>query len=106
MAFQKIVMYIALVLLILVLLFIGYMMYRTKQSTDWPPMISECPDYWSVTDVEVCANDKNLGNCGKTMDFSGADWQGKSGLKKKYDWAQGCKLTWDGITNNSEFTSV
>lgn len=106
MTFQKIVIYIALILSLLILLFVGYMMYRAKNNVTWPPMISECPDYWKVTDVEKCANEHNLGSCGDTMDFSGSDWNGKSGLKKKYEWARKCGITWDGITNNPVFTSV
>lgn len=105
MNFQSMTMMIATILLILVLGFIGYLMYKAKSNMDWPPMISECPDYWTVTGVSQCSNPNNLGSCGASMDFSSADWQGDSGLKKKYQWARGCGLTWDGVTNNSDFTS-
>jgi hypothetical protein len=106
MVFQKTVVYIALILALIILLFVGYMMYRAKNALAWPPMISECPDYWTVTDFEKCANVKGLGNCGDAMDFTGNDWNGKAGLKKKFEWAKKCGITWDGVTNNASLTSV
>lgn len=106
MNFQRITIVTATVILICILTFIGYIMYKAQSDMTWPPMISECPDYWRVTGISQCDNPKNLGSCGSTMDFSDKDWQGQSGLKKKYDWARGCGLTWDGVTNNTQFTAL
>ena len=54
----------------------------------YPPVISDCPDYWldrSDGDGSNCRNLQKLGrtNCAKTMDFSGAYWTGQDGLCNK-----------------------
>ena len=112
MIFQKIVMTVAIVLLILVLIFIGVALYESKSKAAWPPVVSECPDYWEVQQVSgsngenQCVNVKNLGksgdDCRQPKDFSGSHWQGKQGLCRKYKWAKSCDLTWDGVTDNSD----
>jgi hypothetical protein len=112
--FQKIVLTVAIVIFVLLLIFIGSVLYKNKYSSAFPPVIASCPDYWidkemTVTGAEDsntqqnCNNIKNLGNpsCSKEMDFTGDLWQGDDGDCKKYQWAKGCDLTWDGITNNT-----
>ena len=106
MNFQGLTIIIAVVILTIILGFIGFVMHQSKSNSTWPPMISECPDYWTVESATQCANTQNLGSCGTTMNFSAAEWQGNTGLKNKYAWAKKCGLTWDGITNNSQFTSI
>jgi len=105
MNFQQITLVTATVILLLVLGFVAYTLYKAQSNMTWPPMISECPDYWTVTGISQCSNPKNLGSCGSSMDFSDKDWQGQSGLQKKFNWARQCGLTWDGVTNNPQFTS-
>jgi len=46
MAFQKVVLTIATVLLIICLIFIGVMLYQSKYSAKFPPVKGGCPDYW------------------------------------------------------------
>ncbi len=103
MNFQRIVLYVATVLLILTLTFLGYLMYQAKSNVQFPPEISECPDYWKVTGLMQCHNIQNLGNgtCEATKDFSGPEWQGETGMKNKKEWANSCGIVWDGITNNT-----
>ena len=103
MGFQKTTVIVALITLIVMLLFVAYMMKRAKKTAAWPPMISECPDYFEVVDSQKCFNVKNLGSCTSTepIDFSGPKYQGRAGLKQKKIWAQQCGVTWDGITNNT-----
>ena len=117
MNFQKIVLTIAIVIFIIIMIFVGSVLYQNKYTTAFPPVISQCPDYWldkqtsinnpdanssEVQTAQNCVNVKNLGNssCSKTMDFTGSFWQGSTGSCNKYKWAKGCDLTWDGITNN------
>ncbi len=117
--FQKIVLMVAIVIFIIMLIFIGSVLYKGKYSSTFPPVVSECPDYWidkqtSVTNPsassdeiagsQTCYNIKNLGksSCSKTMDFTGDQWDGSTGDCRKYKWATGCDLTWDGITNNPD----
>lgn len=105
MTFQTTTMIIAIVVLILCLIIIGYMLNKNKYNSQYPPVISECPDYWldrSDGDGSNCINSQGLGrtNCAKKMDFSGTYWTGQDGLCNKNKWAKTCNLTWDGVTNN------
>jgi hypothetical protein len=106
MSIQKTVLYIAIVMLILALVFIGYMMYKAKSTSTFPPEIAECPDYWKVVGIEKCENTMNLGTCQGVHDFSGPEWQGNAGLKKKSEWARGCGIVWDGVTNNTSVNTI
>ena len=120
--FQKTVLIVAIIVFILLLIFIGLVLYENKYNKEFPPIVSNCPDYWldmenTVTDLNEntdrsgdsitrvkCVNVKNLGNpsCQKEMDFSGDMWSGSDGDCRKYKWAKGCDLTWDGITNKDD----
>ena len=103
--FQKIVIFVATVFLILMLIVIGIAMYKNRNNYVFPPVVPECPDYWvdesSNGSGKKCVNVKNLGNesCPKTMDFSTSTWSGDRGLCNKSKWAKACGLTWDGVTN-------
>lgn len=104
--FQKIVTIIAIIVLLALLFIIAIIMKNSHDQT-WPPVIGDCPDYWVDTsgNGRNCINVKNLGTCPSnvsgqplSMNFSGANYQGSSGLCNKYNYASGCGLTWDGIT--------
>jgi|TARA_B100000575_G_C23066858_1_gene614340 type IV secretory pathway TrbF-like protein len=104
--FQRIVMTVAIVILIICLIAIGIAMYNSKYSKVYPPVVADCPDYWlDLGDVggADCVNVKNLGsdNCNKTMNFTTDVWTGDDGLCYKSKWAKACDLTWDGVTNNT-----
>lgn len=104
--FQNTVLTIAIIVLTIVLIMIGRTLYVNRFSVVFPPVVSDCPDYWldkSDGDSSNCENVKNLGSCNdKTMDFSSALWKGSEGLCRKQQWAKKCNLTWDGITNNNQ----
>ena len=92
---------------------IGILLYSSGSGKEWPPIVSECPDYWidrvdKEGDSKKCVNVHNLGksSCDSNIDFSGDFWQGSTGDCRKYRWAKGCKLTWDGITNNSSVCNL
>ena len=104
--FQSTVMFIAVVLLIIVLIFIGISLYRNKQHFQYPPVAANCPDYWldeSNGDGVKCVHPKNLGKkeCPKKLDFSAPFWSSDKGLCMKKNMANRCDLTWDGVTNNN-----
>jgi len=101
--FQKTVMTVAIVILIIVLCFIGIVLYRQKSSIVYPPVIPNCPDYWDVSGNK-CINSMSLGNpqCNVPMDFTTAKWSGNTSNCLKYMWAKSCNLTWDGISDNAE----
>jgi len=103
--FQKIVLVIAIIILIALLLFICISLKNT-QTQNWPPVIGDCPDYWVDTSGNGgnCVNVQNLGTCPSTtpgkplsMNFSGSTYTGSSGLCNKFNYAQGCGITWDGV---------
>ena len=113
MNFQSIVMMVATILLILSLTLIGISLSNLNSEVKYPPLISDCPDYWTVektvnsngnTDFK-CINAKSLGtngnNC-KEYDNSLSIYKGTGGLCQKKKWANKCNITWDGVTNNPD----
>ena len=106
-SFQNTVLLISSIILVLYLLFVAYLMHKTKATIAYPPVVADCPDYWldqSNGNSSACINTKNLGksSCPATMDFSTSNWIGNQGLCNKAKWAKACDLTWDGITNNAK----
>jgi hypothetical protein len=104
--FQTIVMITASIILVISLCFIGLALRKQKNSAVFPPVIANCPDYWTDTsgnNGSRCINEQTIGNssCASTMDFSGPMFAGTTGPCAKLKWAQKCNLSWDGITNNA-----
>ncbi len=53
--FQRIVLIIAIIMLIIVMIFIGYALYDQSTNIAWPPQTPKCPDYWTVSsDGKTC----------------------------------------------------
>jgi hypothetical protein len=107
-SFQKFVLFLAIIILIIVLVLIGYSLQKASTSI-WPPLVGECPDFWVDLsgNGSQCTNVKNLGNgtCKPsgsqkylTMDFTKPIFSGGNSLCAKYQWATNCGVTWDGIT--------
>ena len=106
-AFQKIILFGSIIILIIALVFIGVSLSYTKDQ-QWPPMTPECPDYWTLTGSgknATCVNVKNLGTCrpGRgdrhlRMNFNVPAFTGSNELCAKYNWAKRCGVSWDGIT--------
>lgn len=63
MSFQKIVLIVAIIALILMLSVIGYMMYYSSQNQPFPPIegTQRCPDGWDLSGGTVCKNTALLG---------------------------------------------
>jgi hypothetical protein len=104
-SFQKIILIVALIILILCLVFIGVTLGYSKNNTQWPPLIPQCPDYWFMDPSSNCVNIRNLGTCspqsGKKhliMNFNTPAYTGSNGNCAKYTWANNCNVSWDGIT--------
>jgi hypothetical protein len=105
--FQKIILFAAIIILIIALVFIGIVLSYTKDE-QWPPMTPQCPDYWLVdgsSNNAVCINVKDLGTCPPEnqdkhlkMDFNSSAFTGSNSMCAKYTWAKKCGVTWDGIT--------
>ena len=106
--FQKFVLFAAIIILIIALVFIGIALSRSKSTQIWPPMVPECPDYWAIDgsgNNATCINVKDLGTCPSqggqphlTMNFNTPAFTGTNELCAKYNWANRCGVTWDGIT--------
>ena len=107
-SFQIGTIIIAFVVLSISLMFIAYSLMQIKNDAQYPPVVSDCPDYWldmSEGTGEKCINnhtDLGSSTCAKIMDFSDSFWSGDLGLCRKKQWAQKCNLTWDGVTNNNQ----
>ena len=107
--FQSIVITVATFILVVMLIVIGVSLNNAKSTQTWPPVLSECPDYW--VDIygkgKGCQNVQDLGKCTaqnqvdghQVMDFSQAQYIGAGGSCAKYTWAKNCGITWDGITS-------
>ena len=100
MGFNRTVLIIATVILIIILTILAILLYNSHGALQFPPEVGQCPDYWTLKNGE-CHNTKALGNCGKTMNPN--QWgKGKHARKEKCQWAKNCGLAWDGITNGSD----
>ena len=103
MSFQSTTLMVASVVLAVALLLITFLLYKQKQNYTWPPEIGSCPDYWEADqyDQGKCnsINKQNLGSCVNETSKNFASYVGASGLLDKRTWAEGCGITWDGITN-------
>lgn len=103
-SFQSIVLIIAVLILLIILIVIGSALYSAKKSK-WPPSTPECPDYWVIDgsgNNANCINIKDLGNCNPingdkhlTINFNNPPFTDNC---SKYNWANKCKIAWDGIT--------
>jgi hypothetical protein len=104
--FQKIVLFSAIIILILALVVMGITL-SSAGTTQWPPVVPECPDWWEASGTgseKICRNIKNLGSCApkdgtvQIMNFNTPTFSGSNGNCAKYTWAQKCNVAWDGIT--------
>ena len=106
-SFQKIILVIAALGLVIILIVIGMSLAKSKTTMVWPPITGSCPDY--LVDLkgngESCLNSKRLGKCNlphtgdkNTMNFNVSPFNGDTGTCSKYTWANNCSVTWDGIT--------
>ena len=97
MTFQKIVLGIATVILIVFLIILAIILWTSRNELQYPPELGSCPDYFEATTEnkkKVCKNVKGLGNgnagC-NDVDFSGYS------IEDKKKWTKGCGVTWDGL---------
>ena len=129
MTFQRIVIIVATVLLIICLIFIGATLYNNTYNAEYPPVTGTCPDYWVDVGGDSGGGHKGLTHCVapglKRADGSyltpEIDGYGNKSCKSKWvspkepldedarceykKWATSCNLTWDGVTNTGPCTS-
>ena len=109
--FQKTVLIIAIVILIISLVLMALLL-GNNSNANWPPTVPSCPDWWIMDgsgNNAKCTNIKDLGICkaqqGEThqsMNFNADMFTGDNGDCAKYTWANKCKVSWDGITYGVE----
>jgi len=115
--FQKTVLTISVIVLIFSLIILGIFLAKSLFEDSYPPVISDCPDYWDVTynenDEVVCKNTSTInkgrgdvpgGECNDypVNTFLGGGSQNEDILCEKYKWSKKCDITWDGVTNNNK----
>ena len=109
--FYKIVICIAIIILIISLVVIGHYLRNDKSDTIYPPVLSNCPDYWEEQYItgsndkqKECVNKSSINNgvsgAVTKKHFNDSNWKGNLGLCTKQQWAIQNGLVWDGITNN------
>ena len=104
---------------VLLLGLVAYMISSSKNVQIFPATINECPDYYDLNSSNVCVANTNVWNtssmsagCSSINFKSGQKWStgvsyntpgtGKSsGICAKKQKANSCKISWDGITNNT-----
>lgn len=105
MNFQKLVLTIAVIVLVVSLVITGLLISRSKSSYTYPPSVSECPDYFRLVSPNVCKNVHKLGKCSENgkpreiWNFSGSNFLGETGKQNKCKLANFCEISWDGIDN-------
>jgi len=88
---------------------------KSVEDSAYPPIISDCPDYWnveydSVTGKKKCTNNSinsgyNTTNKCRVYPITQFNATGTSVddmVCAKYKWSKDCNIHWDGITNNSQ----
>ena len=126
MTFQKTVLTIAIVLLIICLIFIGAMLYSSKYSAKFPPVNSACPDYWVDLGPSKENGNKSMcvppgyvnpetgqpvsppipgygsddGSCRQPQYVDGSAKMSSSELCDNSRWAKKCNYSWNGVTND------
>ena len=112
--FNKIVLTIAIVLLCISLTVLGVFLSKSMFEDSYPPITSDCPDYWDVSNNlngDIICNNVSTINKGRgdslcnnyPVDEFEAGGSGKYDvICEKYKWAKKCNITWDGITNNNK----
>ena len=111
MDFKYLVLVLAVILLIVCLVFMGIFLMQTR-SSEWPPSVKDCPDYWDISNnngTKSCVDILKI-NSGKGTDYCNRiftdlfnkQYSKDESICKKKEWAKDCKVSWDGITNNNK----
>jgi hypothetical protein len=100
MSFQVTVLWVAVFIFLAVLGFIGYNIYSSQYNTvNWPPFVSDCPDYWSSDGTTCTSGTFNL--CSGTNSFAIKDYPN---LCDKFEFPTkkkcGAQFNWSGVSNS------
>ena len=113
--FNKIVLLVATILLIAGLIILGIFISSSLQGAVFPPVVSECPDYWDVTNLDGktnCTNNQKINSgystaaCRASYPITRFSGPIDQVICDKSKWAKECNIHWDGITNNPKACEV
>ena len=108
--FEKKVLIVAGIILVVSLVLVLIFILMSKGNQKYPPVESECPDYWELEEDDnkklLCKNVKGLGDkdtwsgesTDVTIDPNRQEFQGVDGLCNKQNWARQHNVTWEGVT--------
>ena len=114
--FNRSILLFALIVLLISLIILGMFLSKSMMEDAYPPVISDCPDYWDVSynlnDDIICKNVSSInegrgdiagGECNDYPkdNFMAAGTDKYDILCEKYKWAKKCNIVWDGVTNNN-----
>ena len=105
MGFQKTVLIIALVILTIAIIFISTVISKNEANKVWPPEVGTCPPYYIVSteDGVKCKRDPNSPRIGEDNQSCNMlnlkDGNNFISDKAKCEWANSCKIQWDGISS-------
>jgi len=100
----KIIALIGFVILVGVMGLIFVMMYFSSQNNEFPPIVSQCPDYYTVETKQGAQTGHFTCKNGATVFAKGLSktpTQGEFCIAKKEAKNFTPNLTWDGVTNNT-----
>ena len=107
-SFNMIVLEVAVVILIISLVLIGWGIYNMEHGSQvqYPPVEGTCPDFWNTTidenNITYCNNTLKVGsNKTSSMCKNFASNLVNTDCKK-WSLANNCGITWDGITDNND----
>tara|TARA_Y100000389_G_scaffold134458_1_gene131927 strand:- start:831 stop:1220 length:390 start_codon:yes stop_codon:yes gene_type:complete len=118
-SFNKTVIISGMVILVITLIIVGVFVSKSLSESKFPPIESDCPDYWDVELSEdgksTCVNNTNINSYTNISDQNKTKCttyptesfyaNGSSSIDvlcSKADWANSCGIVWDGVTNSSE----
>jgi hypothetical protein len=107
MIFYKNIVVSTILSVIILLAIVAYVMYNSKDKQIYPPILSNCPDYYNLNEKGLCVNTgiwSTRADC-NSISFTDSIYKvegtgANSGICAKKNKATDCKITWDGITNN------
>lgn len=125
-SFFSLVVFVAVIILLLTLIWLGIELSKVGEDADFPPHHPMCPDYWEQQGNECLVPTTRHPNRGGTIssdgsglaisstntpgmndtemkiDMESADWKADEGVTdvcKKRQWANEWGLVWDGVSN-------
>ena len=120
MGFNSVVLTIAIAILVICLILIGWGIYESVYGKEakWPPISSNCPDYWiSSSTFKDGDRNKRINHCTNNLKLGlGAAKSGNPKCDKfiqdtiktdceKLAFSNVCGVNWDGITDNHSLTT-